>query len=117
MPKPVNLKVLPKDIAPEELIKIMRGFGGQLGVQCTFCHVGNPETRQMDFASDEKPTKNIARTMMVMTNEINGKYLSQIQDPDATPAQKMVSCGTCHRGKSMPAVYTPPQHEEEQHTP
>ncbi|HEX3661836.1 MAG TPA: hypothetical protein VHU89_10420, partial [Acidobacteriaceae bacterium] len=36
-PKPVNLKVLPKNIAPEELREIMRGYAGALGVRCGFC--------------------------------------------------------------------------------
>ncbi|HEY3990228.1 MAG TPA: c-type cytochrome [Acidobacteriaceae bacterium] len=105
LPKPVNLKVLPKDTSPEDVIKIMRRFTQQLGVHCGFCHAENATTKHPDFASDEKPEKNTARTMMLMTQEINAKYLAQIHDPDAAPAQKTVSCGTCHRGQSMPAVF------------
>jgi hypothetical protein len=107
MPKPVNLKVLPKDTSPEELMKIMQGFSQQLGVQCTFCHSWDAAAKRPNFASDEKPEKDTARTMMLMTTEINAKHLSQIHDPDASPAQKTVSCGTCHRGQSMPAVFEP----------
>src|SRR5579872_5819452 len=38
LPKPTNLQVLPKDIQPEQLIHIMRGVAGSLGVECNFCH-------------------------------------------------------------------------------
>jgi hypothetical protein len=107
MPKPTNLKVLPKDTSPEELIKIMKGFSQQLGVQCTFCHSQDAGAKHPNFASDEKPEKTTARTMMLMTTEINGKYMSQIHDPDAAPDQKTVACGTCHRGHSMPVTFKP----------
>jgi hypothetical protein len=110
MPKPVNLKVLPKDTSPEDVMKIMFGFSKQLGVKCTFCHVEDAATKRPNFASDEKPEKNTARTMMLMTQEINAKYLSQIHDPDAAPDQKTVSCGTCHRGHSMPMPFKAPGH-------
>jgi hypothetical protein len=108
MPKPVNLKVLPKDTSSEDLMKMMFAFSQQLGVQCTFCHSWDPAAKRPNFASDEKPEKDTARTMMLMTNEINAKYLSQIHDPDAAPDQKTVACGTCHRGHSMPVTFKPP---------
>jgi hypothetical protein len=105
MPKPTNLQVLPKDISTQDLMTIMRGYTKALGVECGFCHAQNPQTHRPDFASDAKPDKGIARTMITMTQEINAKYLSTVQDPDATPAEKTVTCGTCHRGKSMPAPF------------
>jgi hypothetical protein len=109
LPKPVNLKVLPKDTTPGELMKIMLGYSQQLGVHCGFCHVIDQQTRHPDFASDQKPEKNTARTMMLMTNEVNQKYLAQIHDPDAAPDQKTVTCGTCHRGHSMPIAFKAPE--------
>lgn len=115
LPKPVNLQVLPKDIAPEELIKIMRGFSGALGVECKFCHAPNPETHKLDFASDANPDKTIARTMIAMTRTINADYMTKVSDPDATPEDKHVTCGTCHRGHSMPEHFVPPP--EEHHGP
>ena len=114
-PKPVNLKVLPKDTSPEEVMKIMFGFTRQLGVKCTFCHVEDAVTRHPNFASDLKPEKNTARTMMLMTGEINTKYLAQIHDPDATPNQKTVSCGTCHQGHSMPEPFKAPERPNKEH--
>ena len=101
-PKPVNLKVLPKDIAREDLIKIMRGYAGALGVECNFCHAANPQTHKLDFPSDAKDDKAIARTMIAMTQTINEQYMTQVHDPDAMPEDKHVTCGTCHRGHSMP---------------
>jgi photosynthetic reaction center cytochrome c subunit len=109
MPKPVNLKVLSKDTSSQDVMKIMFGFSKQLGVKCTFCHTEDAATRRPNFASDEKPEKNTARTMMLMTQEINAKYLAQIHDPDAAPDQKTVSCGTCHQGHSMPMPFKAPE--------
>ncbi len=106
-PKPVNLKVLPKNIAREDLIKIMRGYAGSLGVECSFCHARNPQTHKLDFPSDAKDDKAIARTMIQMTQTINEQYMTQVHDPDAMPEDKHVTCGTCHRGHSMPEHFVP----------
>jgi hypothetical protein len=108
MPKPTNLQVLPKDIATPELMSLMRGYTKALGVECEFCHAQDEQTHRLNFASDTKPEKGTARTMMAMTMEINKKYMSTINDPDATPADKTVTCGTCHRGNSMPAQFSAP---------
>jgi hypothetical protein len=107
MPKPTNLQVLPKDISSEDLMKTMHGYSGALGVHCNFCHEVNQQTHKPNFASDAKPDKAIARTMIAMTQEINSKFMTQVKDPDATPADKTVTCGTCHRGNTMPAPFTP----------
>lgn len=107
MPKPTNLQVLPKDISGQQLMATMMGFRKALGVECGFCHAVNPQTHRPNFASDAKPDKAMARTMIRMTQEINSKYISTIKDPDATPAEKTVTCGTCHRGKTMPAPFVP----------
>ncbi len=116
LPKPTNLKVLPKDITPQELMRTMRAYAGALGVECNFCHAVNPQTHKLDFASDAKDDKGIARTMIAMTHTINEQFMSQVNDPDAMPADKHVTCGTCHRGHSMPAHFMPsPEHR--QHPP
>lgn len=115
LPKPTNLKVLPKNIPPKELMNIMHGFAGSLGVHCTFCHVRNEQTRKMNFASDEKPEKASARVMMRMTREMNEKYIARIHDPEAKPDEKHVTCGTCHRGHARPPVFVIPP--EEHHGP
>jgi hypothetical protein len=107
MPKPTNLQVLSKSIAVPDLLALMRSYTGALGVECEFCHATDPATHRPNYASDANSDKAIARTMIAMTNEINAKYLSQVKDPDATPAEKTVTCGTCHRGNSMPAPFGP----------
>lgn len=101
-PRPKNLQVLPKDISNKDLIATMRGYSAALGVECSFCHANNPQTHQIDFASDANPHKNTARTMIRMLNEINTKYLATA-DPDAPV--KSASCGTCHRGHSLPPPF------------
>jgi Photosynthetic reaction centre cytochrome C subunit len=117
LPKPTNLKVLPKDIAPEALVKIMRGYAGALGVECTFCHVSVPGQRRLDFASDAKEDKGIARTMIQMTQAINQQYMTQVNDPDAMPEDRHVTCGTCHRGNKMPEHFVPPDEHHEHQAP
>jgi hypothetical protein len=106
-PKPVNLQVLPKNIAREDLINIMRSYAGALGVECNFCHAVNPQTHRLDFPSDAKDDKTIARTMILMTQTINEQYMTQVHDPDAMNEDKHVTCGTCHRGHSMPEHFVP----------
>lgn len=109
MPRPTNLQILPKDISGPELIRIMHTFEAQVGVECEFCHATDPATHRLNFASDAKPEKNTARVMMRMTRDINEKYLTQIVDPDhADHPAPPVSCGTCHRGQSMPAAFAAP---------
>jgi Photosynthetic reaction centre cytochrome C subunit len=105
MPKPTNLEVLPKEIAVPDLLALMRSYTAALGVECEFCHAVDPKTHRTNFASDTNPDKGIARIMITMTQEINGKYISQVKDPDATPADRTVTCGTCHRGSSMPMPF------------
>jgi hypothetical protein len=107
MPKPTNLQVLPKDISTDDLVKLMRGYSQALGVHCNFCHEVNEQTHKPNFAADTKEDKGFARTMIAMTQEINTKFMPQINDPDAKPADKTVTCGTCHRGNQMPTQFVP----------
>lgn len=87
-----NLKVLPKKIAHDDLIAVMKSYNTALGVKCGFCHVKNGE--EFDFASDEKDEKKIARKMQKMTNAINKKYFAANSGT--------VGCMTCHNGKKNP---------------
>ena len=128
---PVNLKVLPKDMPRPQVIRVMRTFTNGLGVRCQHCHVGEGnDLSKFDFASDAKPTKEIARKMMVMATDINAKYLAGIvvptppTAPDAAPpatppaaaapsapagpAGPKVTCFSCHRGALKPVTAPPP---------
>ena len=109
MPAPTNLKVLPKDTTGPQVISIMRGFTGDLGVECTYCHARDSATNRPNFASDANPMKDRARLMMKMASSINTEYLAQLTDPKAA---NPVTCGTCHRGMSKPSVFVPPAREQ-----
>ncbi|HLK30853.1 MAG TPA: c-type cytochrome [Puia sp.] len=100
-----NLKVLPKDISDEDLDKVMDNFKAALGVKCNFCHAPSKDTtnHHPDFASDDKPEKDIARHMMRMTAKINKKYFSFNKD-EKGETQPAISCMTCHRGNPHPEV-------------
>ena len=95
-----NLKVLPKDITKGELVGRMREFAGALGVRCNHCHVGeNVMTLEgFDWSSDAKETKQVARGMIKMIAEINGKLLPGTGRSEAGP----IGCITCHRGLEVP---------------
>ena len=97
-----NLKVLPENISAKQLNKIMVDeFEDELGVSCSFCHAENKETNRPDYASDEKPEKEIARSMMRMTIGINRKYF-KLRHPAVGDSALVVTCGTCHNGKPHP---------------
>jgi hypothetical protein len=107
-PNPTNIKVLPKDITGDQIIKLMHQYEGDLGVECEFCHARNPETRRNDFPSDANPVKDTARLMIKMTDDLNTKYLAQLSTRKSTDP---VTCGTCHRGMSHPDVFVPKRRE------
>ena len=98
-----NLKVLPKKITSSEMESVMYFIDRQLGVNCMYCHVPkkNVFPKRMDFASDEKPEKKIAREMLKMTIKINKKYFGAEDDQQAYRKPKMW-CKTCHRGFPVP---------------
>ena len=96
-----NLQVLPKDISPGDMQKIMVGeFEDALGVSCGFCHAKKDST-ELDYASDAKPEKQIARQMLKMTLNLNRDYF-KIGNPMVGTANIAVTCNTCHRGDTCP---------------
>ena len=97
-----NLKVLPKNISSKNLSKIMVDeFADELGVSCSFCHAEKKGSTQLDYASDEKSEKQMARAMMRMTISINKKYFG-LKHAMLGDSLSVVTCGTCHRGQAMP---------------
>ncbi len=112
-PKPQNLKVLPKNISGEQLDHIMDMWAASLGVHCNFCHARNEQTNHMDFASDAKPEKKMAREMFQMTSKINKKFFEAEKDSLGMVKEASVNCYTCHRGTAHPEVKIP----ERQHGP
>lgn len=99
-----NLKVLPKTIDQRTLITTMRGFALGLGVRCVYCHVGREDQPldSVNFASDEKRPKRVARVMMHMVMHINGEHLADV--PDRPRPIVEVRCATCHRGLTRPRL-------------
>jgi len=98
---PKNLKILPKNISKAALDSLMKSFRLALGVRCNFCHVSLPGTPpKMDFASDDKKEKVMARKMITMMLAINKKYFDK-KGPITTTALN-VTCASCHNGKEKP---------------
>ncbi len=77
-----NLKILSQDISEHDLDSVMHHFTAALGVRCNFCHVRNEAEKKMDFPSDDKPEKNIARKMMLMAIDINKNYFKNMEQHD-----------------------------------
>ncbi len=87
-----NLQVLPKTTSKEKVKEIMKAQAKSLDVECDYCH------DVPDMASDANEKKKIAREMMKMTIEINGKWIKGLKEAE----KNQVTCNTCHRGKSPP---------------
>ena len=101
-PKYTNLKVLPKNISSHDLQSIMADdFEDGLGVSCGFCHANAKDGHGLDFASDAKPEKQISRTMMRMTLNLNKRWLKN-KHPKLGDAALVVQCTTCHKGQAVP---------------
>ena len=86
-----NVQLL-KDLPAGQFFGVMQSISASLGVQCNFCHVQN------DFASDDKPEKKTARSMMTMVKSINQQFFD---------GKTEVRCYTCHHGAAEP-VSKPP---------
>jgi len=105
-PIPTNLKVLPKDLTGQQVHEIMVQWEASLGIRCGSCHAEDPGNLDSDgrprlnFAGDSKPMKGVARTMYLMTEEINKSYVAKIESSGAP-----VTCGTCHRGHLGPEPF------------
>ncbi|HET6768857.1 MAG TPA: c-type cytochrome [Chitinophagaceae bacterium] len=105
-----NLKVLPKDISNADLDSVMETYSKHLNVACDFCHAKSKiNPNDVDYASDEKPEKEITRQMMKMTAAINKDFFDYtiIYKAGETMA---VSCFTCHDGFPRPEM----KHEKKQ---
>jgi hypothetical protein len=97
-----NLQVLPKNISTATMNKIMVGeFEDALGVSCNFCHASNKDGDGLDYASDAKPEKQIARQMLRMTLKLNQDYF-KIDTPMVGTSNIVVTCNTCHKGDTFP---------------
>ncbi len=90
-----NIRVL-KGIPSDQVIPTMRVIAAALGVRCNFCHV------EGHFEADAKPPKEVARSMMRMMSSINQNHFEGTRE---------VTCYSCHRGATKPAVTAPVENE------
>lgn len=98
-PQPQNLKVLPQDIEPQQLMGMMRNVSQALGVRCNHCHI------PQQFHLDEKPEKEVARAMIKMVQNVKGNADEFLPDGRADK----LTCWTCHRGSTTIEMPEPPQ--------
>ena len=74
--KLVNVEILPKTMAPDDVIKLMKSYNAALNVDCVFCHkgqVGKPWST-FDFTDTTKKRHETARLMMRTTGDLNQKF-------------------------------------------
>jgi hypothetical protein len=105
-PTPKNLKVLPKETDPKQLMEIMRGYNAAMGVRCVYCHVAGPDPNDMsayNFESDRKEHKEATRAMMKYTDAVNQAFPKEVGDPPK-PGESYVTCFTCHQGQRHPPL-------------
>ena len=95
----VNTLVIPHNTPVPQVLAMMRGFAGALGVRCEYCHVEG-EGGRTNFPLDDKRTKRTARLMMRMVQQVNDSTLSRI--PERPQPSVAVNCATCHRGVARP---------------
>jgi len=82
-----DVRVL-KGMDARQFALIMGWFEKELGVECEHCH-----GKKGDFAAEE-PKKVRSREMLEMASYIADGYYG---------GKSPVTCGTCHRGKAVPA--------------
>jgi hypothetical protein len=97
----MNVSFFAKTTPVVQVWGAMRNITAALGVECTFCHVGQEGAplAQIDFATDQKRNKLVARQMLRMVQEVN-RRIDSIPERPTPPV--VVSCATCHRGVSRP---------------
>ena len=107
--KITNLKVLPKDTTPEQIMTIMKEYAASLNVGCVACHKGKVDAplSTFDFADDGKENKDVTRSMIAMTRDLNTKYPEGL--PNASEKEPAVTCATCHRRNRHPETELPPK--------
>jgi hypothetical protein len=85
-----NIQVI-KNMPASELQGAMSFMAASLGVDCSHCH------SQPAMEKDDKSTKQTARRMLQMVNEINRNFGDKV----------VVNCATCHRGQTRPVAIPP----------
>lgn len=85
-----------RGVPAARLLRIMEfGYSRSLGVNCTHCHLPD------NWESEEKVTKQIAREMAAMVENINSQSLKNIKNLND---RAVINCTTCHRGSVKPSL-------------
>ncbi|MEO8500801.1 MAG: c-type cytochrome [Vicinamibacteria bacterium] len=100
---PKNLKVLPQDWSRKQVVEVMKTFTAGLGVRCQYCHVGEEGKpfSEWDFASDKKSSKQRARDMVQLLEEVN-RRLGALTNLHGDGSAPLASCATCHHKVARP---------------
>ncbi len=91
-----NIQVL-KGLPESQLYIVMNFMRASLGVSCAYCHVYQGGDK-WEWEKDDKPAKRTARRMLQMTLDINKTHFN---------GRHAISCYTCHRGSTEPAIAPP----------
>src|SRR3989454_8462998 len=88
-----NVQIL-KGIPVNQFMETMGFFAASLGLNCVYCHV--PESLEnWDRFADDVPRKRMARSMMLMVDDINKTKFG---------GRRALTCYSCHRGAQTPRV-------------
>jgi photosynthetic reaction center cytochrome c subunit len=88
-----NVQIL-KGIPVNQFMETMGFFAASLGLNCVYCHV--PESLEnWDRFADDVPRKRMARSMMLMVDDINKTKFG---------GRRALTCYSCHRGAQAPRV-------------
>ena len=103
--KLVNVEILPKTMAPDDVIALMKSYNAALNVDCVFCHKGQIDKpwSTYDFTDTSKKRHETAMLMMRTVNDLNEKF-KDLGDMDD---EVKVTCATCHRRSRHPEIEPP----------
>src|SRR6476619_3367939 len=88
-----NVQIL-KGIPVNQFMDTMGFFAASLGLNCVYCHVSE-SLENWDRFADDVPRKRMARTMMLMVDDINKSKFG---------GRRALTCYSCHRGAEAPRV-------------
>ena len=88
-----NVQVL-KGIPVNQFMETMGFFAASLGLNCVYCHTSQ-SLEDWDHFADDIPRKRMARTMILMVNDINKTKFG---------GRRALTCYSCHRGAETPRL-------------
>jgi photosynthetic reaction center cytochrome c subunit len=95
-PQPKNVQILTGWSTAQIYGYMVSQVSGGLKVSCQYCHNIN------NFSADDNVNKIRARKMMLMSGDLNRKYISLLP---ASVGNYEITCATCHNGKPQYETY------------